>query len=73
MKLQWPTNLKWKWMKKELNKKEIKKELVLWPYIHRTCFLSRIVLSKIMKNLRVNYVLVMYFGRKSNLGCQINC
>ena len=26
-----------------------------------------------MKNLRVKYVLVMYFGRKSNLGCQTSC
>ena len=26
-----------------------------------------------MENLKVKYVLVMYFGRKSNLGRQINC
>ena len=47
--------------------------LVLWPYIYWNYFLSKIVLSKIMKNLRVNYVLVAYFERKSNLVCQINC
>ena len=47
--------------------------LVLWPYIYWNYFLSKIVLSKIMKNLRVNYVLVAYFERKSYLVCQINC
>ena len=26
-----------------------------------------------MKNLRVKYVFVMYFGREGNLGHQINC
>ena len=34
--------------------------------------LIKIVLSKIMKNFTVKYLLVMYFGRKSNLGHQIN-
>ena len=56
-------------MKKELNEKE----LVLWPYIYRNYLIWKTVLSKIMNNLRVKYVLGMYFDRKSNLGRQISC
>ena len=58
---------------KRTKQKRNKKELVLWPYIYHNYFLSKIVSSKIMKNLRVKYLLVTYVGRKSNLGCQINC
>ena len=58
-------------MEKELKKKL--KKLVLWPYIYQNYILSKIVLSKIMKILRVKYVLVRCFGRKCNLDCQIDC
>ena len=60
-------------MKKTLNKKKNKQALVLWPYIYGNYFLWKKDLSKIMKNLRVKYVLVIYFDRESNLGRQINC
>ena len=53
-------------MKKELNKKQIKKNLSCDLMFIKSIF-YQIVLSKILKNLRVKYVLVMYFGRKSNL------
>ena len=53
-------------MKKELNKKQIKKNLSC-DLIFIKSILYQIVSSKILKNLRVKYVLVMYFGRKSNL------
>ena len=53
-------------MKKELNKKQIKKNLTCDPKFIKSIF-YQIVSSKILKNLRVKYVLVMYFGRKSNL------
>ena len=52
-------------MKKELNKKEMEKNLSC-DLIFVVISFYQIVLSKIMKNLRI-YVLVMYFGRKSNL------
>ena len=61
-------------MKKELNKKRNKKELIFWPFIYQNYFLPKIVLSKIMKHLRLKYVLVMYvLWQKNNLGCKINC
>ena len=53
-------------MKKELNKKQIKKNLSC-DLIFIKSILYQIVSSKILKNLRVKYVLVMYFGRKSDL------
>ena len=52
--------------KKKLNKKINKKELVLWPIIYQNYFLSKIVLSKIMKHFRLNYVLVMYILWQKN-------
>ena len=45
-------------MKKELNKKRNKKELV--PFIYQNYFLSKIFLLKIMKHFTLKYVLVMY-------------
>ena len=59
-------------MKKELNKKWIKYDWSCDLIFIEIIFYQK-VLSKIMKNLRVNYVLVAYFERKSNLVCQINC
>ena len=49
-------------MKKELNKKELVCDLIFIKSIF-----YQIVSSKILKTLRVKYVLVLYFGRKSNL------
>ena len=53
-------------MKKELNKKQIKKNLSSDLIFIKSIF-YQIVSSKILKNLRVKYALFMYFGRKSNL------
>ena len=57
---------------KRIKSNRSKKQLVLWPYIYWNYFLPKIVLLKIKKNFRVKGLLVMYFGRKSNLGRQIN-
>ena len=59
-------------MKKELNKKEIKKHLSFDLIFIKIIFYEK-CFFKNSKNLRVKYVLIMHFGSKSNLGRQINC
>ena len=53
-------------MKKELNKKQIRKNLSCDLIFIKSVF-YQIVSSKVLKNLRVKYVLVMYVCNKSNL------
>ena len=50
-------------MKKELNKKQIKKNLSCDLIFIKSIF-YQIVSSKILKNLRVKHVLVMYLAEK---------
>ena len=54
-------------MKKELNKKEIKKHLSFDLIFIKIIFYEK-YFFKNSKNLRVKYELIMYFGSKSNLG-----
>ena len=57
--------------KKNPNKKEIKKNLSLTLYSSKLFSIK----NSFIKNYKEleGKVLVIYFGRKSNLGCKINC